>query len=60
MAEPDDNPWRETVRDIYDTLHFGPDNLFTGNPLAHRLINLIEERHLYYFAEMPKTGASDG
>ena len=42
--------WRETVRDLYDDLHFGEDNVFTGSRLAARLIAFIEERHAAYFA----------
>ncbi len=54
MADPTptntaDNAWRETVRDLYDDLHFGKDNFFTGNPLASRLIKFIEDRHPEYF-----------
>ena len=49
MTEPDDNPWRETVRDLYDKLHFGPHNIFTGNPLAQGIVAFIEERHPGYF-----------
>ena len=43
------NEWRETVRDLYDKLHFGLDNVFTGNRLARRLIDLIEDLHPGYF-----------
>lgn len=50
MAEMDEpNEWRDTVRNIYDTLHFGLDNVFTDNRLAKRLIYLIEEKHPGYF-----------
>lgn len=45
------NPWRETVRDIYDDLHFGQDNMFKGSRLAKRLIAMIEDRHPGYFNE---------
>lgn len=45
------NEWRETVRDLYDDLHFGEDNLFTGNRLAKRLIGFIEDRHPGFFNE---------
>ena len=47
----DENEWRQTVRDLYDELHFGPDNLFTGNRLARRLIGFIEYRHPGFFNE---------
>jgi len=47
---PDEpNEWRETVRDLYDKLHFGPHNIFTGNPLAQGIVAFIEERHPGYF-----------
>lgn len=45
------NPWRETVRDIYDRLHFQDPGLFSGDPLAKELIAFIEERHHDYFCE---------
>lgn len=51
--------WRETVRDLYDDLHFGQDNLFTGNRLAKRLIAFIEARHPGFFNE-PAKKTSDG
>lgn len=48
----DRNEWRETLRDLYDDLHFGPDNVFTGNtPLAARLVAFIEKRHADYFCQ---------
>jgi len=43
------NEWRETIRYIYNNLHFGQDNVFTGNRLANRLIAIIEDRHPNYF-----------
>ena len=47
---PDEpNEWRETVRDLYDKLHFGPDNIFTGNRLAMGIVAFIEERHPEFF-----------
>lgn len=56
------NEWRETVRDLYDDLHFGQDNIFTGSRLAARLIHLIEQRHPGFFNEAypGKVGATDG
>lgn len=45
------NVWKETVRKIFDTLHFDEDSIFTGSRLAKRLIALIEERHHAYFCE---------
>lgn len=45
------DPWRETVRDIYDDLHFGEDNLFTGSRLAKRLVDFLERRHPGFFDE---------
>lgn len=51
-TEPDaTNPWRETVRDIFDMLHHGEDDIFTGNQLARRLVALIEDRHHDFFCE---------
>ena len=46
------NSWRETVRCVYDTLHFGQDNVFEAGDsrrLALRLLALIEERHPGFF-----------
>ena len=42
-------PWRATVRDIYDECHLGPNNAFTGERLARRLIDMIEQRHPQFF-----------
>jgi hypothetical protein len=52
------NPWRETVRDIYDRMHFGPHNVFGGNEAAREVVALIEERHRDYFCRDPRTGRS--
>lgn len=49
-----ENSWRQTVRDLYDDLHHGKDNMFTGNRLAKRLIAFIEDRHPGFFNE-PRT-----
>lgn len=46
-----DDPWRETVRDIFDTLHHGEDDIFTGSRLAKRLVAMIEVRHHDFFCE---------
>lgn len=48
-----DNEWKETVREIYDLLHFGQDSIFSGEgrPLARRLVDLIEARHPDFFVE---------
>ena len=54
LAYDDPEVWRETVRSLYDDLHFGPDNTFTGNRLAKRLIKYIEDRHPNFFSEDPK------
>lgn len=40
------NPWRETVRDLYDELHFGEDS---HSCLAGRLAEFIEARHPEWF-----------
>ena len=45
----DNDTWRETVRAIFDTLHSGEDDIFTGKRLARRLVSLIEDRHHGYF-----------
>jgi hypothetical protein len=45
------DPWRETVRDIFDTLHHGEDDIFTGSRLAKRLVAMIEDRHHAFFCE---------
>ncbi len=42
--------WKETVRAIYDELHFGTDNIFNSN-LADHIVRMIEERHSAYFSE---------
>lgn len=46
-----ENPWRETVRDIYDKLHFETPGFFSSDPLAKQLIAFIEDRHPAYFVE---------
>jgi hypothetical protein len=52
MSKPETtNPWRETVRDIYDRLHFKEPGFFSGDPLAKELIAFIEDRHPDYFKE---------
>jgi hypothetical protein len=51
MAETDENPWRETVRDIYDVCYFGPYNVFDSDPLAQRLVAIIEKRHPGFFTD---------
>ena len=54
MAELDENPWRETVRDLYDKLHFGSDDdLFIGDSLTAGIIAFIEERHPGFFGSPP-------
>ena len=55
MAEPDENPWRETVRDLYDKLHFGSDDLFIGDSLTAGIIAFIEERHPRFFGSPQET-----
>jgi hypothetical protein len=50
MTELVEATWRETVRDIYDRLHFGPEDYFSGNArLAKELVHLIETRHPDFF-----------
>lgn len=54
-------PWRETVRDIYDALHFAPGNVFDDDgagQLAAYLIALIEKRHPDYFLPFAKADAA--
>ena len=44
------NAWKQTVRDIFDELHFGPDSVFVGQQrLATCIIGMIEARHAGYF-----------
>lgn len=50
-AAMDEGNWRETVRDLYDHLHFSKDGFFSGSPLAKRIIQFIEDRHPAYFTE---------
>lgn len=50
-----ETPWRETVRDIFDELHFAADGVFAGSDLAARLIELIERRHSDYFCAPKET-----
>jgi hypothetical protein len=49
----DEMPWRQTVRDLYDMLHFGEGgNIFSegeAGRLAEGLVALIEERHPAFF-----------
>jgi hypothetical protein len=47
MDEP--NLWKQTVRDIFDELHLGQDNIFTDSEFASRIVAMIEERHSEYF-----------
>lgn len=42
---PVPNPWRETVRDLYDALMLGT----YGSHATARLLTLIEKRHCDYF-----------
>ncbi len=47
---PPDDRWKQTVRAIYDDLHFGPDSVFQGQQrLASRIVMMIEARHPDYF-----------
>ena len=42
--------WKQTVRDIFDELHFGENNIFNGQTeLAHKIVAMIEQRHHDYF-----------
>jgi hypothetical protein len=45
------DPWRETVRAIYDKLHFEEPGFFSGDPLAKTLIAFIEDCHPGYFVD---------
>ena len=45
------NPWRDTVRDIYDMLHLD-DNLSVAS-LRSAVVTLIEDRHPRYFGAEP-------
>ena len=49
---PTTDAWKETVRDIFDELHFGTDSVFKGQRrLARRIVSIIETRHHDYFCE---------
>lgn len=50
--------WRDTVRAIYDELHFGEDSVFggSGRDLARRLLTVIEDRHGDYFCQAIQRG----
>lgn len=42
--------WKQTVRAIYDELHFGPDSVFRGQQqVACMIVGMIEARHPDYF-----------
>jgi hypothetical protein len=53
---PESNPWRETVRDIYDRL-FEDDAFFSQNyplrDLARDLVKIIEDNHSSFFTGRP-------
>ena len=49
----DFNKWRETVRMIYDSLHFGNHNVKGGKP-AKQIVKFIEDRHPTYFGYHPE------
>jgi len=51
--------WKETVRDIYDEIHFREDGCFSGNRLAWRLIKMIEDRHPEWFCEKRTKGEQE-
>jgi hypothetical protein len=53
------DPWQNTVRAIYDSLHFGPGNVFTDktNELGQSIVALIEERHPGFFNAPSRKGA---
>ena len=38
------DPWKETVRDIFDALYF-----YKGASLRNHIMEIIEERHAEYF-----------
>lgn len=44
------NQWKETVRWIYDELHFGKQTIY-NNDLARKIIDKIEDNHHDYFLE---------
>lgn len=51
MADPKttaDDVWKQTVRDIFDLLHFGNRSVF-NDECAREVVDLIEERHHDYF-----------
>lgn len=48
------NKWRETVRMIYDSLHFSNHHVKRGIRPATMIVRLIEERHPAYFGTLPE------
>lgn len=47
-----EDAWKQTVRAIFDELHFGRDSVFCGQSRAARkIVGMIEERHRDYFCE---------
>ena len=48
------NKWRETVRIIYDNLHFGNHHVKRGIRPATMIVKLIEDRHPTYFGYHPE------
>lgn len=49
-ADNTTNEWKETVRSIFDQLHFGKQSVF-NNDLARYIVAMIEVRHHAYFCE---------
>ena len=48
--EPYYGDWKETVRDIFDMMHFAKEgNVFTGSRIARKVLDLIEKNHRAYF-----------
>lgn len=59
-AKDDADGWKQTVRMIYDELHFGSDSVFQGQQrLARRTVGMIEARHSNYFCATTEMSATE-
>ena len=51
--------WKQTVRDLYDMMHFGEHNTF-NNPNLSKIVEFIEDRHRNYFLSPPQSATDEG
>ena len=51
--------WKQTVRDLYDMMHFGEHNTF-NNPNLSKIVAFIEDRHRNYFLSPPQSATDEG